>query len=71
MQILSIKVKPNARKTEIKEIKENVYHINIKAPAEDNKANLELIKFLSKHFKKEVKIISGFTSKNKLIKLLP
>ena len=69
MKAIEIKVKPNSKKTEITAIKDEVYHINIKAPAEDNKANIELIKFLKKFFKKQPKILSGLTSKKKLIKL--
>ncbi len=41
--------------------------IEIKAPAEQNKANKELIKFLSKLMKKRVKIKSGHTSKLKIL----
>ena len=41
--------------------------VEIKAPAEQNKANKEVIKFLSKLLKKRVKIKSGHTSKEKLL----
>jgi uncharacterized protein (TIGR00251 family) len=65
-------VKTNAPKNEIinfDEIKQT-YKVNIKARPEKGEANLELEKFLSKHFKKKIKIISGFKSKKKLISLL-
>ena len=66
--ILKIKVKPNARKTKI--LKEgDELEIAVAAPASDNKANQELIKFLKKKFKKDVKIIRGLTSKKKIIKI--
>ena len=41
--------------------------VEIKAPAEQNKANKEVIKFLSKLLKKRVKIKSGHTSKMKVL----
>jgi uncharacterized protein (TIGR00251 family) len=41
--------------------------VEIGAPAKDNKANIELIKFLSKKLKKNVVMKSGFTSKEKTL----
>lgn len=43
------------------------YRVSIKARPEDNKANIELVKFLSKLIKKKVKIAAGLKSRNKLI----
>ena len=67
----SIIVKPNSAKNEITETDEktNTIKINIKASPEGNKANLEIIKFFSKQTGKKVKIISGFKSRKKIIKL--
>ena len=45
------------------------YRVNIKEKAEDNKANIEIIKFFSKLLKKKVKIIKGLRSKEKIIKI--
>jgi len=68
---LSIKVQPNSRRQEIQQsIDGKISKVFLKKPAEDGKANKELEKFLSKHFKKPVKIIQGFTSKNKVIEIL-
>ncbi|MDD5178250.1 MAG: DUF167 domain-containing protein [Candidatus Nanoarchaeia archaeon] len=69
VKTLNIKVKPNSKKNEIN-LKDGIYEIKIKAPPEDNKANLELIKFLSKKFNTKVKIKSGLTSKNKVIQFV-
>ena len=67
---LSIIVKPNSSKNEIKSYcnNRNALKVNIKAPAENNKANIEIIKYFSKLTKKQVKIISGLTSKKKIIR---
>ena len=67
--IINIKVKPSSGKQEIEKISNNQYLINLKNPPEDNKANLELIKILKKHFKRNIKIIKGQKSKNKIIEI--
>ncbi|MBU0957801.1 MAG: DUF167 domain-containing protein [Nanoarchaeota archaeon] len=68
MQI-KIKVKPNSKKQEITKISETEYQISLKSPPENNKANIELIKIMKKHLKKEVKIKSGLKSKNKILEV--
>ena len=64
-------VTPNARANEIIGFDEakNAYRISIKARAEGNKANIELIKFLTKTTKKKARIVSGFKSREKIIEL--
>lgn len=65
-------VKANSRKNEIigyDEIKKGV-KISIKEPADKNKANKEIIKFISKLLKKQVRIKSGLTSKEKILEIL-
>ena len=66
---LNIKVQPNSGRQEIQKISENEYRVFLKKPPEDNKANTELIKFLKKHYKKEIKTIKGFTSKRKIVEI--
>jgi len=41
--------------------------VNIKAKAEQNKANIEIIKFFSKLLKKRVRIIKGLKSREKIL----
>lgn len=48
--ILNIKTKPNSKKQELIQISETKYIANVKSPPQNNKANIELIKILSKHF---------------------
>lgn len=63
-------VKPNSNRNELLgyDKERGAYRVNIKAKAEDNKANIEVIKFLSKLLKKRVKIIKGLKSKEKIIR---
>ncbi|MBN2422410.1 YggU family protein [Candidatus Woesearchaeota archaeon] len=68
---LQIIVKPNSPKNEIINWDENkqALRINIKEKAEDNKANIAIIKFFSRLTKKNVRIVSGFKSKQKIIEI--
>ena len=64
-------VKPNSRENRICFDKaKNAYLVQICARAEDNKANIELIKFLSRQLKKKVRIASGLKSKQKIIEII-
>lgn len=47
--------------------KRGAYRINVKAPAENNRANRELMRFLSKKLKRRVRIVSGLKSRIKII----
>ena len=62
-------VKPKSRKNEIVSYNtnKNAYIVDIKEKAEDNKANIELVRFLSKELGRKVKIKSGLRSKLKII----
>jgi uncharacterized protein (TIGR00251 family) len=65
---LSIKLHPNSSQEKIEEIeKDKKYEVWLKEKPIEGKANLELIKILKKHFKKDIKIISGFSSRKKII----
>jgi uncharacterized protein (TIGR00251 family) len=65
---MKIVVKANSSKNEISFDKErNLHVVYIKAKPEQGKANVEVEKFLSKHFGKQVRIKSGFSSKTKIV----
>jgi len=66
---LRIIVKPGKKKNYVLgyDYEKKALIVEIKAPAEQNKANKEVIKFLSKELKKRVKIKSGHTSKVKVL----
>ncbi|MEM4254397.1 MAG: DUF167 domain-containing protein [Candidatus Woesearchaeota archaeon] len=69
MARLQVKVKPNARKTEIVSQQGDAMVVNVAAPPEKGKANLELVKFLSKKLKKQVRIVSGFGNSSKMVEI--
>jgi len=67
--IILVKVYPHSGKEEIVRISDKEYKVYLKKPAEDNKANIELLKILKKHFLKDIKIIKGLKSRNKIIEV--
>jgi len=66
--ILEISVVPKSGRFRIS-AKEGKIKVYLKSPAEENKANLEIIKEFEKLFGKPVRIISGIKSKKKKIEL--
>lgn len=67
--IIKVKIHPNSSKKEIKKIDEDSYEVWLKERAEDNKANIALAKLLRRYFNSEVRIRSGFRSKNKVVEV--
>lgn len=65
-------VKTNARENRIEcfDASRNAYIVHIRAKPEDNKANIEIIRFLSKRLKKKVRISSGLKSREKIIEIM-
>jgi len=68
---LRILVKPNSKKNEVIGYDEGrgALKVAVKAPAEKNKANIEVVKFFSKKLKRKVRITSGLKSKEKILKI--
>ncbi len=68
---LHILVKANASLTEILDVnlETKIIRVAIAAPADKNKANLEVIRFFSKLLKKKVRIASGLKSKEKVLEI--
>jgi uncharacterized protein (TIGR00251 family) len=64
--IIKILVKPKAKKFEIK-LEEEVLTVFCRNVPEKGKVNKEIIKELSKMLKRRVEIVSGFTSKEKIL----
>ncbi len=67
-----IKVKANARKDEIKIMEDGTVKVFLKVFPKEGKANKYLIKFLAEKMKipkKQIKIIFGEHSKNKIIQI--
>lgn len=68
---LIIKVQPNSSRQEIQtNLDGTISKVFLKKPAKENKANVELEKLLSKHFKAKAKVTKGHTSKNKTVEII-
>jgi len=70
---IKVKVKPNSAKNSIENFENNMYLVYLKEPAENNRANIELINMLSKYFGVPVgriKIKFGTSSSEKTIELM-
>ena len=67
--LIKVKVKTHSGEQAVENLSENMFSVKLKESPENGKANLELIKILSKYFKKKVKIKSGFTSRNKVVEI--
>lgn len=76
--LIKVKVKPHAGEQSVEKISdelfaeegyEGLYFVRLKSAADEGKANLELVKVLSKFFGKDVKIKSGFTSRMKVVQV--
>jgi len=65
---IKIKVHPNSFKEKIEKIGD-VWGVWLKEKPIEGKANLKLVNLLKKYFGKEVKIKSGFNSRNKIVKI--
>ncbi len=68
---INIIVKANSKKEKIEYDKEkDLYIINVKSPAKENKANLDVVKLINKKFGKNVYIKKGLKSRKKVIDIL-
>ena len=68
---IQVKVKPNS-KTEGLSQEGDSFIVKVKEPPKEGKANQAVIKLLAEHFgipRSQVRILSGFRSKNKVIEV--
>lgn len=67
-----IKAKPSAKENKIEKLNETHFVVSVKEPPIKGMANAGIIKVLAEYFKvspSQIKIISGYTSKNKIIEI--
>lgn len=68
-----VKAKPGSKEEKVEKIDESHYVVSVKEPPEKGKANAALRNALAVYFKTgtaSVKIVSGFSSRNKIIEIL-
>ena len=67
-----VKAKPSAKKESVEKISENTFLVSVKERPEKDRANYAILKALAVYFKIPVSgitIVSGASSKNKIIKI--
>lgn len=68
-----VTVKANAKISSMEQISATELRVNIKAPAQDGKANEELIRFLAKTFnvcQSKIQIKHGISGRKKIIEVI-
>lgn len=68
-----VKAKPGAQEQKIEQIDKTHFTISVKAPPVQGKANRAIMAVLAEHFsvgRDQVRIISGYTSRNKIIEIM-
>lgn len=66
--LMKIRLHAGSSQEKIEKISDG-YEVWLKEKPIENKANIALEKFLKKYFGKQVKIVKGFKSKNKIVEL--
>lgn len=73
LKTITVRVRPHAKRTGIKDtMADGSLKVDLAAPAEDGKANTELIRFLSDHFgvpKSSIEILSGHMGRQKTVRI--
>ena len=70
MKQILVEVKPNSKQLKIEKITDGVYKIHLNAPAQDGKANKQLIDVLADYFKVAKSLITikaGKSARTKVI----
>ena len=70
---ITVKAKPNAREEKVEKIDDQNFVVSVTEPPEKGKANDAIRNALAVYFKigsSRVKIVSGYSSRNKIIEIL-
>lgn len=70
---INVKAKPNSKEEKVEKIDENNFVVFVKEPPEKGKANEAIRNALAVYFKiasTRVKIVSGYSSRNKIVEIV-
>jgi len=67
--IIRVTVKPNSEEETIEKVADDQYLLKVKEPAEKGRANAAAVKLLRRYFKRRVRIIRGFSDRDKIIEI--
>ncbi len=66
--LLKVMIVPNSKKSKI--VKGDVWKVYVRSPPINGRANKELVSILKKEFKKPVRLVKGFRSREKVVEVL-
>jgi uncharacterized protein len=70
---INVKARPGAREEKIEKVGENIFEVSVKEPPVQGRANAAIIVVLAEYFgisKSQVRLVSGFSSKQKIFEIL-
>jgi len=67
---MKIKIHPGSSQEKIVNIGNDNYDVWIREKPIENKANISIIKLFKKELGLKIKIVSGFSSKNKVVEII-
>lgn len=70
--LINVKAKTRAKNEDVEKVDENNFVVSIKEPPEKGKANFAIERALAQYFKTpiyNVKLVSGFSSRNKIFEI--
>ena len=69
---ISIKARPNSQEEKVEKISDSEFVVSVKEPPFQGRANEAIIRVLAEYFgvsKYQIKIISGYASRQKLVEI--
>jgi len=69
---ITVKAKPSAREVYVKKVEDAIYEVAVKEPPSGGRANAAIREAVAEHFKipyLKVKIVSGWTSRQKVLEI--
>lgn len=70
---IQVKAKPQAKEEKVEQIGEHEFAVSVKEPPREGKANRAILSALATHFKvpvSAIRLVSGFSSKQKVFDIL-
>ena len=70
---ITVQAKPGAREERVEKADDTHYAVSVKEPPVEGRANAAIVRALAEHFKvapSRVRIISGYTSRQKAIEII-
>ena len=70
---INVKARPNSREEKVEKISNTEFVVSVKEPPVQGKANRAIINALAVYFgiaSARIKIVSGYTSRNKVVEIL-